>query len=530
MPYSKRPEMYQTYIPFVEMYIRGIDILRSPSGKPRSLISFSHDIYAGAGGFWTLEIFDPEYVSVEELMVSTLNYAVTKPEDSGYGSDEGGGTDEEAVNVSTAHFRYGYLGHNQQERVVSTSPNGEEFFYGMVHSYIPTYETNGTRLVIRGDSSGSMWRRHPKIEGVFTGLSVYQVIEKICEERKWTLVPLGMGANPESSLPLQKRPEDFKKTDASYDTTEEEYPSFTIREGEDHVQFINRLCLEARPNDSKYDVFMCRLEYRTLNEKPETKPTGYLYFGPVDHVTQEPVRQYIYMRDPRSDIIQFSNNAQVWAAQSTGAAGVVCTSEDAKLGDIQMRYLDDINRYMYYDRESRPPVTFTSSMLEDVAYPEGEVGIEGADEKNEGGGSDPNRLSVKTMAKMSAPGAELPIATVDRRQADREAMQYWLTMQNWVTKGNLQIIGDPSPEIAPGNLITVLVLVPQGDPEAQKLAFHWTSSVWLIIGVNHEIRPGEMITNLELTRTGLSKGGATTKAAYRAFHKALTPGQLERTS
>lgn len=527
--YRPRPEIHQTHIPFVEMYIRGIDVLRSPSGKPRSLVSFSHDIYAGTGGFWTMEVFDPEYINFEEHLVSTLNFVSTNPDDDGYGaSDEGGGTDEEAINVSTVCFRYGYIGHEQNERVVSVSPKGEEFFYGMVHSYIPTYETNGTRLVIRGDSSGAQYRRNPKAEGVFTGLSIYEVIEKICEERKWELMPLGMGADPASSLPLQKRPENFKRTDIAIDMTEEQNPSFTIREGEDHLTFINRLCLAARPNDSKYDVFMARLEYRLSG--PEQEPTGYLYFGPVDYITQEPVRQYIYMRDPKSDIISYSNNAQVWAAQRTGAAGVIYTSEDAQLGVTEIHYLDDLNRYLHYDRELRPPVTFTSSALEEIAFPRGEVEVPGADEKGEGGGSGPNRLSNTTIAKMTAPGAELPIATNDRRQADREAMQYWLTMQNWVTKGNLQIVGDPSPEIVPGNLVTVLVLVPQGDPEAQKLAFHWTSAVWLIVGVNHEIRLGSIITNLELARTGLSKGGTTTKAAYRAFVKALSPGQRERTS
>jgi len=529
MPNKPRPTIHQTYVPFVEMYMHGIDILRSPSGKPRTLISFSHDIYAGAGGFWTLEIFDPSYVSVEELLVSFFNYGVTDVTSEAYAADGGGGAEEETINASTAHFRYGYVGKDISERVVSVGRDGSEYFYGSVHSYVPIYETNGARLIIKGDSAGAQYLRTDIHEIHFVGSSIYEVIEKICEEREWALTPIGEVSNADSALQLEKRPEDFKRTDVSVDNTEETPPSFKMRANEDHVTFINRLCGMARPKDPKYDVFMCRLEYRSTGPT-DTKPKGILYFGPADYVVQEPVRQYIYMRDPRSDVISFSTNAQVWAAVNTGAAGTITMVQDAALGKHEIHYLDDINRYLKYDDATRPAVTFTSSQLEDAAYPKGEVENPEAADKGEGGAMDPNRLSAATIAKMSAPATVFPIATNDRRAADRESMTYWLTMQNWVSTATLQIIGDPSADIEPGSLVSVLIFVPQGDPEEQKLAFHWTSSIWMIVGVNHEIRPGQMITNLELSRTGLAKGGATTKAAFRTLKANLTPGQMKRTS
>ena len=84
-----RPRMWQTYAPFVEFYVGAVDILRSASGKPRTLISFTHDMYAGTGGFWTLEVFDPAYIAMEELLVAT-GVKDTEVADQAYEDTEGG--------------------------------------------------------------------------------------------------------------------------------------------------------------------------------------------------------------------------------------------------------------------------------------------------------------------------------------------------------------------------------------------------------------------------------------------------------
>lgn len=524
--FPTRPPMYQTFIPFVEMYVRGSDILRSSSKKPRSLISFSHDVYAGTGGFWTLEMFDPDYIAVEELFLSTANQA-TEIAGQAYGGSEGGGTDEMTYPVSTVVFRYGYMGHNEKEVVVAKGIGGEEYYYGTVHAYVPTYQPNGTHLVIRGDSAGARWKRYPTEYKTYTNMSVYDIILEICQQMDWTFVVYGSLEN-EFMLEYDKQPEDFKRTDSSADSTEEEYPAYKMRDKEDFLRFINRLCLEARPKDSRFDGFVARLEYRAKDK--DGQPEGYLFFGPTSYTeTTRIVREYVYMRDPRSDIISFSTDAQVWTHKIAGGASLTYNAEDARLGELVVHSLDELSRSMKYDWDARPRATaytFSEFKAQQQGKPENPKDAE--ENKAEGSSVGGSTLGDPVKPPQDEPGAEIMVATNDRRAADRQTMNYWLTMQTWVTKASVQIFGDPSREITPGSMVNILVFVPFGPDEAQQMKIHWTSSTWSIIGVSHEIRPGEMVTNLELVRAGLRDGGIATNAVFKEIGASLSPAQRER--
>ena len=73
---NARPPMHQTLTPFVEFFINGVDILRDVEGRPRTLVSFEHYITLGSTGDWSIEVFDPSFVSIEELCFVTQNKGV----------------------------------------------------------------------------------------------------------------------------------------------------------------------------------------------------------------------------------------------------------------------------------------------------------------------------------------------------------------------------------------------------------------------------------------------------------------------
>jgi hypothetical protein len=119
---------------------------------------------------------------------------------------------------------------------------------------------------------------------------------------------------------------------------------------------------------------------------------------------------------------------------------------------------------------------------------------------------------------MSGPGT-------DRRSADHLVMDYWLKMQNFIYSAGLEIFGDPSPEIQPGNNIIVLMYVPD---ENNQLRIHWVSSMWNITGVTHNIVGGNFTTTLTLARLGYNEAGVTSKAVYNAVLEGNTPEGMRR--
>lgn len=524
---ATRPVMYQTYTPFVEVYVKGVDILRSPSGKPRTLLSFSHDIYAGTGGFWTLEVFDPDYIALEELFTATAVRS-TEVADVVVGeSAEGSGADEDSTNIATVMFRYGYVGHTDEEKVIARSPQGEDFFYGTVHAYVPVYQTNGTVLTLRGDSAGTRIMEMPQEYTAYDGMTLFQIVQAVCQEREWILMPYGTEGDREHSL--EDIPIAFKKCDDGVTGTEEKNASQRMREGEDPLNFLNRMCMYARTANPDANNFTCRLEYRAKGKKfgshgmvPEDVK-GYLWFGPETYQDNHVVRQYTYMRDAKSDIISFQPNVQVWVAKLSGAAGMTYKVDDAATGELKMQTLDEVNRSMRTDQGTRSPISFT--LPEMAVFQEGILDEGTAKDKPEGSGSGPNKPVPPVAPKEDAPAMTFTAPGRDEREMDQQTMNYYLAMQNFVTAATLTIFGDPSPEIQPGKLISVWVYVPDNQAEDPfKMRIHWTSSVWLIVGVNHEIRPGEMITNLELTRSGWNRGGVTSQSAYRKLIETLSPG------
>ena len=313
-----RPPIYQTMTPFVEVYINGVDVLRSSDGKPRTLLSFTHERFAGGTGNWTLEVFDPSYVAIEELLFSTTPGSLGEVAEDVY---EGSGDRTAKEIAHPIMFRYGYI--SQDGKVITASAEGDEFFFGSVHDYVPTFQTNGTMITITGDSLGFAHARMPKPKRTFYNKSVYEIIQLLCEEMGWTLVPLAW-AGGDTELPPEKQPEPELVSSSAIDTTEEQPVTYSMGEHEDVYAFIRRITTLARSTDPKYNSYSCYLEFRTEGdvsgetEATPTEPKGYLYFGPQD-VFAVPVRKYVYMRDPESDVISFSPSLSVNVASGVVA-------------------------------------------------------------------------------------------------------------------------------------------------------------------------------------------------------------------
>jgi len=511
---TRRP-MYQTSAPFVEMEINGYDILRSKSGKPRTLLSFSHDIFAGTGGFWTLEVFDPDYIGLEGLLVSTA-VDVSESESTDTTTDDG--KEQSHVNISLAKFRYGYVGHSENEVVSSLSPSFQEYFWGTVHAYVPRYETNGTYLTIRGDSAGARIAQVPMVYNSFPNMSVYQIFKFVCEQHEWDLTPIGQESLEELEAKLDALPRDFLVPDGGALDTEALQVQHRKRENEDALDFLNRLCGYVRTAGPDYNNFICRLECRIAGDGT---PIRRLYFG-AETFAQGPVREYTYMRDPKSDVIAFAPNVQVYVATLTGAAGMTYKMDDLRKGEMEIYTLDEVNREMHKFKDMRSRIAFTHS--EFGALQRGFVDSDG--DKAEGHASGSGSAANPIATRQDDQGMEMTVPITDSYKGDEQVVQYWLSMQSFINRATLEVFGDPDEAIQPGRTIVVYVYVPVSD---EQMRIHWTTTLWTITGVNHEIRGGEMRTRMELTRLGWDRGGVLTKSAVSSYNEQASEGKQKDT-
>jgi hypothetical protein len=524
MATSNRPTMHQTYIPFVEMYINGVDILRGRDGKPRTLISFTHDIYVGTGGFWTLEVFDPDYISIEEFLVSTVTN-VTDIGEKAHG-EATVGKDQEFTNISAATFRYGYVGHSVEEAVLLGSGDGETggYFFGSVHFYIPRFETNGTYLTIRGDSAGTRIRQRPIIYNNYTGMTILEIFDTVCKQQEWKLVLSGGLEFADLEKAFKKDvPGVFGTTDDSSMHTEVEPPQYSKRENEDALDFLNRLCLYARTEGTDFNNVNCRLEYRATKKSDNTAGgiQGYLHLS-AETYKKDPIRSYTYMRDPTSDVISYSPNIQAFVPALIGASGMVFKMDSVRKGELGLYTLDEINREKktFLSERAGGPALTTFSQSESVK-PKGRDHTPGVD-KPEGVGAGKNRLAGEKTPDQDEELMGMTVSISDDQKGDLQVLNFWLAAQQMVNRASLVIFGDPSEDLVPGEIVWIAVYVPT--PEGE-MKLHWTSNYWYIVGVNHEIRGGQMLTNLELTRQGIELGGVESDAASAAPAKKTPPGK-----
>jgi len=512
--------MYQTYAPFLEVYVRGQDLLRSSDGKPRNLISFTHTRYQMGGGLWELEIFDPDYVNAEELLLG-----VSAKE--GTTSGEEGGDPESYEVTQPAMFRYGYV--SQDGKVITVSPLGEEYFFATINQYRATYQPNGTLLSITGQTLGYVHARSIKEKRSFYAKNIYTILKEICELLEWEFVPLG--ETEPGELAPEKQPTFLSVTNAAIDSTEEQEPTVTMEENETYYQFIQRICNMARSNDPKFGDYVCYLQTRTKgktseggNPTPE-KPVTYLYFGPYD-AFKGPVRKYVYMRDPTSDVISFTPNVAITVAAIAGASsGVVIKGDDPQRGEPFVHQTDHANLDMKTHRTRRPPVGVTASFAEMRQFQEG-LPEQGEDtlKRPEGGVAGPTVLAAPKAADIDAPVVEMSTAITNPIKLDHAAMNWWLGLNRMVNSATLEIFGDPSPELDIGNNVIVVYFVPTDNKEFR---VHWITKIWGIIGITHSIQGGTYITQLEL---GTNGGGLDmgTRQAWNAMTSGMDPGAMGR--
>jgi hypothetical protein len=217
------------------------------------------------------------------------------------------------------------------------------------------------------------------------------------------------------------------------------------------------------------------------------------------------------MRDPTSDVISFQPNVQVWVAAMSGASGMVLTLDDIRKGKQGVFTLDEINREIHKHLPER------LEGQESVVTRKPGTGIlqTGRDhtpdvDAPEGQGAGKQRHAPTKAPDQDAPQMSMTVPNYDEYEGDIEVLNYFLALQNMVTRASLQVIGDPSDDITPGAVIWVSIYVP--DKKGGMLE-HWTSNFWIITGVNHEIRGGQIVTNLELVRQGMNDGGVESKAS-----------------
>jgi hypothetical protein len=514
-----RPEMLQAYVPFVEMYIKGVDILRGKDGKPRTLINFSHDIMTGHyGGMWTMEIFDPDYVAVEELLINTADDS-TETAEGAYGGT--GGEDDDAWIVNGAMFRYGYVGPNQ-EKIFSEGPQGEKYFWGSVHSYVPSYQAEGTYITLRGDTTagGIAVKKKPRTYEATYNLAIYETIKKVCLENDWTLIELGAIELVDEELPKEIQPIDPHRCDVAIDDTEEAPPNYRRRENQGPMEFVDELCMKMRPTSPEFNGYMARLEYRSDAKEGEgvpAKPKGYLFIGPIS-VKKPWVREYFYLRDATTDVITFTPTVNVLLIGTGGTAGVTYKQQSVRHGVQDAHFIDahKDNRSLKYFQEQRNKPPESTGEAEAGAPQEGVQENPGEEAAIEGGQVGAGNMVPKEAPDPDEPVVEMSVPKNDRAEGDYQMINYFLNMQIYAHGGSLEIMGDPSSELQPGNLVAIYVFVPT---ENNQVDLHWLSTIWLIAGVNHEIRSGEYTTKLELNRFGLERGGPSTEA----FFKTLEP-------
>lgn len=526
-----RPEVLQAYVPFVEMYIKGVDVLKGADGKPRTLINFSHDIYPGhSGGLWTMEVFDPDYVALEELLTSTAEDSLETADSAYEGS--GGKDDTDAWIVNGAMFRYGYVGPNQ-EKVFAEGPQGEKYFYGSVHAYVPSYQAEGTYITLRGDTTagGIGIRKKERTYEATYNLPIYETIKKVAKENDWLIIESGSIELVDEDLPDEIQPIDPKRCDVGIDDTEEIPPVYRKRENQSSMEFIDELCMKMRPRSPEYNGYSARLEYRvdSLDDADvearavpqfgggnnSGKPRGYLFIGPIS-VKKPWIREYKYLRDATTDIITFTPTVNVNLIGMGGAAGVTYKQQSIRHGTLDAHFIDTHkdNCSLKYFKEQRQRPPESTGQAEAGPPQEGVQENPGGDAAIEGGQVGPGTLVPKEAPEPDGPICEMTVPKNDRAEGDYQMVNYFLNMQIYANAGSLEIMGDPSSELQPGNLVAIYVFVPTDNNQVD---LHWLSTIWHINGVNHEIRSGEYTTKLELNRFGLGEGTPSTEAFYRTL-------------
>jgi hypothetical protein len=499
--------------PFVEMFINGVDILRSSDGRPKRLVSFQHTDVMNGNGDWQIEVFDPDYTGVEELLLAM----VAKKDPAA--KVEG----EENEVASPALFRYGYI--SQDGKVISAPQSGEEFFVGQITHFVPSYQPHGTFFTVVGKTIWSGDWDWAVEKRAFYETNIYDIIKRVCDIQGWVFKPLGEPEDAEE-LPEGKRPAVLLEPQQGVDDTEERPRSFRVQDKEGPYEFVKRLCSEARTTDPKYQGFSCKLEYRADGSRTDTgvsptKVTGYLYFGPSD-VLASPVRKYVYMRDPKSDILSFSPSISVAVAVRTGAAGAYVKTDDPLRGETSFHAYTELDRHMKYFTNRRLKSGMTLAELGNIQ--EGEPEEELPEPKYEGAATGPTQLAPQRKPEPDAAQVEISSHVTNRFLTDHQYMNVWLHAQNFVNEATLEIVGDPY--LTPPNLIAVYMFIPVEDNEFR---VHWTSSIWKITGVSHNISSGTYITLLELVRNGYNvEGGITTLALYNTLADTMDKDALEK--
>ncbi|RLC67139.1 MAG: hypothetical protein DRH97_05300, partial [Chloroflexi bacterium] len=453
---QKRPPMYQTSTPHVEFYIGGFDILRSKSGKPRRLVSFQHNVVVNGDGKWTMDVFDDDHTSIEELVIALRDR--TLPELEGISN--------------AAVFRYGYI--SKDGKVLSTTAQGDEYFVGTIETVRPSYQTNGAMVTLAGTSMAPSAPQYPADKKHFYGIGIYHIIKMVCHHMDWKFVPLV--DNGKEELEPGEVPILLLDTQQATDSTEEQARSFHMGPNELPFAFIKRLCGQGRAGDPKYTGFACRLEYRsevrdsdTGDGKSAVKPQGYLYFGPVD-MLRKPTRKYVYMRDPTSDVLSFDPVVLLSVALVSGASGSVTLGQDSLRGELAVHEYTEVDRMMKYFGNRRP--RFGREIPEDGTPQEGPPEEETDAPRYEGGTTGPSQTAPPTKRDPDAPDVEQSIPLNNRFFADQIYMDNWIASQLYCHSANLEVFGDPTLYVAAN--IAVFLLVPQ---EGKGFKLHWVSGV-----------------------------------------------------
>lgn len=524
---GRENHVYQTGTPHVEFYINDQNILTSPNGKPRTLVSFSHTSTAQGSGPFRLEVFDPEYVTIEELLLTYNLFGLQVADDIIDAEAQPDDTDRQRV-LNHVIFRYGWVG--QEGKSLAKPPNGGNYFAGFVTQYIPSLRTHGTNLIIEGQScgiSGADYYKKMRLDSHFFNRPIYEIIKSICEIQGWKL--RGIGAYELEHLPLEYQPEVILDTQNAIEDTEETHRSIYIPPDMNPYQIVQKLCDYARPVNSKFNEFVCRLEYAVEGREPDDPknrfkpPQGYLYFGPKDPY-QEPVRRYIYMRDKDSTVISFTPTIIGTPGYLSGASGMVHKTDDVLRGEMVTTTLTELDRYLRFHTQERPEIEQEEP---DESLPQtGEPQDPELAKKVEGtihGGH------VNAPADKPSPDKQVYLEMSNRGDnryyEDREKFSYWMVAQNMVNTATLLIQGDAGRDLQVGKVVDVFIFVPFADGTFR---LHYVSNRWIIVGIVHQITNGQYITSLELSKIGWH-GGATGSKSFRiSLQKALGEEGLKK--
>lgn len=529
---NDRPELLQTYAPYLEFYIsvpkeksgnsggsvggmappsgtgEMVNILVDKENRPRTLVSFSHTITSYGHGTFRLEVFDPNYTDIEELILAFNASGVDISEDTVGAKENDPPKDKQSV-MNFVFFRYGYVDPNGK-KVLSSSPEGEKYFVGNLVHYTPSMRTSGTTLIIDGTtgaaSNADMFKKI-RVNSSFYDLPLYDMVRKICEMKEWEL--RGTGVDELSELPPQKQPEILFDTGQSIDTTEEQPRTIKVSVHDNAYSIIKKICNYARSVDPKYGSYSCHLLYSL--DDPSKKPKGYLYFGPEDP-TQDPVRQYVYMRDKYSDLISFTPTVIGIPGFAIGTFGMVAGTDNVRHGKQEFHQYSELDRQCKVHNKERPKSA--DERPDDGKFQEGIPEIKDEEERKKVEGTVHGGHALAPPAKIPPDEPVLEHATRSENIlfSDRETMNYWLSCNTMATEASMEIFGDPGgdkPALLPSKLVDVFIFAPLPNGTFK---LHYLSNRWLITGVTHHISGGTYTTNLLLKKAGFHKGGTGSKA------------------